>query len=208
MIKKILKFVFPLDYLTPKFITTVGGALAVSGAASAVGGMAAAGEAGRAAGAATEAEERMFQQGRADLAPFREAGLSAIGRYQDLLKDPSKITETPGYQFRLQEGLEGIGAVKGMQGKLFSGETGKKLTEYGQQYATSELDRALSREYNLANIGASAAAGQATQAGYAGQTLADIQMQRGQQTASAYGQIGGGLGDVLGAKGYASFLEN
>jgi len=215
MIKKILSILFPYSFsssgntITKQagFITTVAGALAVAGGAQAIGGIASAGAAERGADKATAAQREMFDIGRADLTPFREAGLSAIGRYQDLLRDPSKIRETPGYGFRLQEGLKGVAGVKGMQGKLFSGEAGKELTQYGQEYATSELDKALSREYNMVQVGANAAAGSATQAGYAGQSLANIEMQRGAAVGSAYGQIAQGLGGIGSAKGYAKFLE-
>lgn len=208
MIKKILSLLFPIEYLTPKFIGTgVAGAIVGAGATEAIGGVLTGLTAAGAGGAATGVSREMYEQGRADLAPFREAGLGAIGRYQELLRDPSKVKETPGYQFRMEEGLEGVMRKGAAGGKLFSGETGKGLVEFGQQYATSEYDKALQREFSLAQMGATAASGQAQQAGTAGQTLANIQMQQGQQVGSAYGTIASGMGDVLGGKGYAEFLE-
>ncbi len=192
IIKKILKALFPYSWsgdgsgnTKQDGFISLGAGLAIAGAATAAGGMAAAG-----------AAEKGTRQARADLAPFKEAGLGALGRYEELLRDPSRVRETPGYQFRLQEGLEGVMGRGSAVSKLFSGETGKGLMEYGQQYATAEYDKSLQREFSLAQMGQASAAGQAQ----AAQTGAG-------QVASAYGQIGEGLGGMGSAYSFGKYLE-
>lgn len=78
---------------------------------------------------ATRAQERMFDRqleflregretARADLQPFREAGVSALGQFQEILRDPSALAEDPGLQFLQQQGqrqVESSGAARGMQ---------------------------------------------------------------------------------------------
>lgn len=192
MIKKILKVLFPYSWsgdgagITKQDgFLSIGAGLAMGGVANIVTGVMAAGESRRGAAEA-----------RASLDPFRTAGLDAIGRYQDLLRDPSSIRETPGYQFRLEEGLEGVMRKGSAVGKLFSGEAGKALTTFGQEYATAEYDKALQREQGLMGIGLQAAGG-----------MAGVTMQGSQGVQSAYGQMGQGLGTVGSAGAYGRYLD-
>lgn len=60
--------------------------------------------------------------------------------------------KTPGYDFRLQQGLDAIEASEFSKRGLGSGAMAKRLTEYGQDYATNEYSNYLNR---LAGVGAS-----------------------------------------------------
>lgn len=62
--------------------------------------------------------------------------------------DYDAYTQSPGYEFRRQEGLKALEQSAAAKGGLFSGQTGKELERYGQGVATSEYDRYLDRLYN------------------------------------------------------------
>src|SRR5688572_19375469 len=53
-------------------------------------------------------QERMFDQNRADLAPFREQGVSALQTLAGQVNQP--FTQTPGYQFAFDEGRRAVDA--------------------------------------------------------------------------------------------------
>lgn len=159
---------------------------------------------------AKTAEERMFdknlalQQEQWDYQksinqPWMDAGKRGLSEYERLLQDPSSITKQPGYQFRLDQGLEGVTNSSAAAGTLLSGNTLKGLTEYGQNFATNEYQNVLNRYTNLANygVGGTAAAMGGSQ-GYAanlgnlytqqGQNLSNFYMNQGQIKANAANQ--------------------
>ena len=53
--------------------------------------------------------------------------------------------DTPGYKFRMQEGQKALEQSAAAKGQLFSGQTGKALQQYGQDYGTNEYDNYLAR---------------------------------------------------------------
>lgn len=68
------------------------------------------------------------------------------------------FTKTPGYDFRLGEGMDAIEAsVAGRRG-LNSGNAMKALTEYGQDYASGEFNNYLNRLTGMTGLGQSSAA--------------------------------------------------
>lgn len=85
-----------------------------------------------------------------DVKPFLMSGLE---EYQRLLQDPSSYKKTPGYQFRLQEGLKSIGIAGGEANQRnLSGAQLKAITGYAQDYATTDYDRALQRQAGLSEL--------------------------------------------------------
>lgn len=95
----------------------------------------------------------VYDQGMQVAQPYNQAGQAGLTGYQNLLQDPSQITNDPGYQFRLNQGSEAIRRDMAAAGLRGSGNEAIALTEYGQNYATSELDKALSRYTPLVNAG-------------------------------------------------------
>src|SRR6185312_6385947 len=55
-------------------------------------------------GRAIDAQKDATNQANALLAPYREAGVNALGRINGLMQNPSSITQDPGYQFGLNQG--------------------------------------------------------------------------------------------------------
>jgi hypothetical protein len=101
----------------------------------------------------------IYDTGRGDIEPYLGAGTTALDQYMGLMSDPSTIMDDPGAQFRLQQGEE---AVKrsleqaGYADPMGSGANPAWLTEYGQNYATQELDTALNRRKPIMDLGSQA----------------------------------------------------
>lgn len=89
------------------------------------------------------------------------------------------LRSTPGYEANFKEGARAANHMLASGGKLFSGDAGREMTRYGQQYA----DRIYGDQFNrLASI---AGAGQTatSQGGQAGQNYANQSGQAYQQNA-------------------------
>lgn len=121
------------------------------------------------------------------------------------------LENTPGYQFRLGEGLKALERSAASRGTLLTGGTLKGLERFGQNYASNEYGQRVGQLQNLAQLGYGAAGQQAglgsTYAGQAGTLLgnqagqaADLATQMG--NAQAGGTLAGsqawqqGLGGV------------
>lgn len=101
--------------------------------------------------------KRQYDLGRADLAPYRDAGYTALGQLgtgtqtggdfnrsfglADFVKDP-------GYAFRQQEGQRGVEASAAARGGILSGGALKALSRYNQDYASGEYGAAYGRFNN------------------------------------------------------------
>jgi hypothetical protein len=110
-------------------------------------------------------QERMFNQTRSDMEPWRATGANTLatlagrlpaltGRFsqQDFANAPGRFTMAdfqadPGYQFRLAEGEKAINRAGAARGLWDSGGTLKALTRYGQGLASDEFGNAYNR-YN------------------------------------------------------------
>jgi len=91
---------------------------------------------------------KMYEQNRADIAPWREAGSNAVKTLLDKINaGPGSYTESPGYQFRLGEGLKSIDRTAAAKGGALSGSAIKAAQRYAQDYATNDYDNYLSRYY-------------------------------------------------------------
>jgi hypothetical protein len=135
----------------------------------------------------------------ARLAPWTDVGQNALRMYNvemGLEARPDNyqgFTATPGYDFRMQQGMDAVqGSVAARQG-LLSGAALKGVQEFGQNLGTQEYSNYLARLRDMAGFGQSAAAGQgATSQGYAGQM--------GQNTVAG----GNAMAQGIGAAGNAS----
>jgi len=175
-----------------------GAVAAIAGGASIASGImgsSAASKAGRyqrqAAQIAAETQLKMYEQGRKDIAPWREAGARALGTLEEMIAaGPGEFTEDPGYRFRLSEGEKAINRLAAARGGYFGGATGKALTRYGQEYATGEYQNFLNRYYqrlapyqSLAGVGQTSAGLTAQLGQQAGGRIGEYQMAAGQARA-------------------------
>lgn len=86
--------------------------------------------------------------------PYQGFGGKRVNAWDKLLSDPSSITSNPGYQFRRQQGREGLENSAAARGGLLSGNALRGINEYEQDYASNEYDKALNREATGAQFGA------------------------------------------------------
>lgn len=91
-----------------------------------------------------------------DYKPYLMKGLEG---YQQLLDDPGSYKKSPGYQFRLQEGLKSVGVADGeVNQRNLSGSQLKAIARYSEDYATTDYDRALQRYAGMAGLSQGVAA--------------------------------------------------
>jgi hypothetical protein len=185
----------------------------------------------RAAQQAADVQERMYQQSREDLAPFRDTGVTALGRYGDLLgmRGPEAYqaalqgyTQSPFLARMVNDTVGAVDASRAARGGLFSGATAQEIGDRTGQLYLGDYNNYLSRLGGLVdtgqnaaaqtgNLGANAAAGQANAYMAAGNARAQGYINQGNsitnalnQGAQLYGAYQGGWFDkpTTGAPNY------
>lgn len=136
----------------------------------------------------------MYDDARADMAPWRDHGIEAIRSLWSKVKDgPGDFQASPSYQFVLDEGTKALDRSAAARGALGTGAHSKDLMRFGQGQASKEYDNFLTRYYqSLAPLQSMAGLGQtatgATQ--QAGMNMANqsgnILMNSGNARASMY----------------------
>ncbi len=138
----------------------------------------------------------MYQQNRADQAPYRQAGVGALNRLVDLTT-PGKQFDTalldPGYQFRLSEGEKGINRMAAGRGSFDSGATLKALNRYNQDYATGEYGNVFNRNALLAGVGQTATNATGNYGANAANSISGNQIGAGNARASGYVGVGNAI---------------
>lgn len=167
---------------------------------------------------ATGELRRQYDETGQVLKPWVTAGTKALGTLQEKVQaGPGAFTASPGYQFRLGEGMRAIEQSAAARGKQLSGQTMMGLQEYGQGMATMEYDKFLNQYYqsltpfeSLSSAGLNAAA----RTGQAGQAMASniAQIETGTANAIAQGllQSASAQGSYMtsGAAGAGNALQN
>lgn len=163
----------------------------------------------KAAGAQTDATNasnallwNMYNQNRADLEPWRQAGIGGLGNLVNLTtpgKQFDQMALDPGYQFRYDEGMKQLENQLRAAGKFYSGDALKAGQQYGQGFASNEFGNVFNRNAALAGLG---------------QTATNTGVSAGQNTANQMGQnlLGAGnaraSGYVGGANAISGSLSN
>ena len=144
----------------------IGGAVIGAGA-SIIGGNKAAKAQKQASDQATQVQreqnaeaKRQYEQNRADLTPFRDAGYKALGQISQGTQPGaefnrnfalSDFNKDPGYQFRMDEGQHALESSAAARGGILSGGALKAIARYGQDYASGEYGAAYNRFNNNKN---------------------------------------------------------
>lgn len=112
-------------------------------------------------------QRRQYDQTRADYAPWRAAGESALARLTNEMKEgaTTAYTKSPSYDFRLSEGVKAAERSAAARGRLGSGATMKAVQRYGEGLASADYGDWWNRNAGLAGVGqqatnATAAAGE------------------------------------------------
>jgi len=132
--------------------------------------------------------------------PFVDIGTGALPGLTEAIDKPftaEEMMQDPGYQFRLEEGIKGIESSAAARGMQLSGRTLKGVGRYAQDYASGEFQQAYGRRQqgisnlmNLALMGQSAAAGQATAGQAMGGSVTAAMGEAGRAQAGMYSDIG------------------
>jgi hypothetical protein len=137
--------------------------------------------------------------------------------YGELMQkfDPSSVQTDPGFDFRLNKGLQALERAGAAKGSGIGGGALKAITEYAQDYSSGEYDKAYARQFNtfqadqanrynklasLAGIGQTAA----NQIGTAGQSYANNVGQIGMNTAASLGDLAAQAANARASAGVAS----
>lgn len=222
----------------------IGGAAVIGGVTSYLGAQAQADAAGQAADAQRQANEQSiaFQKSMFDKQielqkPWYDVGVRALPQLEAqanampaAFTGKVDLTQDPGYQFRLSEGLKALDRTASARGGLLSGGALKAAAQYGQEMGSQEYGNAYSRAldiynanvareatgYNrlasLAGVGQTTAGNLAGQAGALGQNVGNTYQATGASTAnsllaqgnaraSQYSAIGSAIGGAAGAYG-------
>ena len=139
--------------------------------------------------AALQMQRDMYRQSRDDLKPWRKKGEWALSELkQQLLAGPGNFKASPGYKFRLNEGIKSLDRSAAARGRLLSGAQDQALIDYGQAMGSNEYQNFLNQYYNaLTPYQSLAGLGQTT----AGQTA-----QVGQNTANSLANIYANMGNT------------
>ena len=176
-------------------------------------------------------QKQIYEQQRADFAPYRESGTANLnqlntllgiggntgaadyGRFRtaDFTPEMFKAGMDPGYAFRLNEGLKAVDRQAAARGGLISGNALKASQMYGQEAASQEYGNAFNRYQTirgntLSPFQTGAAAGQSA-AAMQGQATANYGSAGAQALGAnnaAYGAFGQGASGAYGAAGGAA----
>lgn len=160
---------------------------------------------------------KQYEQVRTDQAPYRETGTAALARLAGGTAPGGEYTRSfgmsdyqadPGYQFRLQQGEQGIQRAASARGGQYSGATLKALAnfnsglasqEYGNAYSRFNTDQTtrFNRDASLAGIGQTAN----TAIGNAGSSSTNAITSAGATNAANQGQYLQNAGEAR-ASGY------
>ena len=157
---------------------------------------------------ARDLERGYTEESLSEIAPWREAGTRGLAEFEKMIfEGPGEMTEDPGYQFELSEGLKAFRRGASAKGTLGSGAHAKELVRYGQGLASKRYDQFLNRyRARLGDFGQLVGMGQrATEFGAGlrertGQRAGAHQQDIGAARASGYANISntisGGLRDI------------
>ena len=121
--------------------------------------------------------------------PFAQYRSGYAAQLSNLLSNPNTVSQTPGYQFNLAQGLQAQQAQQAAQGRLVSGGALLQGQQYGQQLAGQTYQQQLQNLASLSGATQSPATGATAQAGLTAGQLGGYL--GGAQS------IAGGLGGVI-----------
>lgn len=154
--------------------------------------------------------------------PFLEGGYAATNRLLDLLGlskntgaqgfgslntpfsfTPADLTQTPGYQFQLQQGQEALDRKAAAGGGFYSGAALKAATGFNQNLASTTFDNEYNRAFNAYQTNRANTLNPLQALAGQGQTAATTSGNIQQNTGNALANLYTGLGNARGAAAIA-----
>lgn len=168
----------------------IGGAIV-----GAIGSNSAAKKQSKATQAGIASNEALAREGMEQLAPYREAGATALGGISSMVNDPTQALQgiAQSQQFQDQLGLASRNAMRyasatGQGGGLQSSGTSNQLAMLAPQLQNQIYQQQLQNKFNLANLGLGAA--QQTAAGLGSLGQAQLSAMQNMGAAQAQGAMG------------------
>ena len=155
---------------------------------------------------ALTANQAMFDETKQNLNPFIQGGTTAFNQLANMANtgDMSKFYTSPGYQFRLDQGMKGMQNSAAGRGILNSPRTLQALNDYAQNMASGEYQNYFQNMFNLGQQGQQGANSLGQFAGQLSglnsglyQNLGSIYNQKNQATGLSNQGILGGLAGLL-----------
>lgn len=160
--------------------------------------------------------------------PYRAAGEKGLSAMDKLLYGGYDMKESPSAQYALTQGNRALTRQMAARGNLGGGTAAQRLSELSSGIAASDYNNRYNQLLNAIQTGSGAVAGtgnagtvfgnqlqsganaQGNFATNAGNNLANIAMNQGQQTASLYGGLGGAVGNTASTalKAYQTYNNN
>lgn len=171
---------------------------------------------------ALEFQKQAYEETQKRWEPYRAFGERGLSAMDKLLYGGYDMRESPSAQYALTQGTRALSRQLAARGNLGGGTAAQRLGELSSGIAASDYNTRYNQLLNAIQTGTGAVAGTGAagttlggqmQAGAsnlgniatgAGNTLADIAMIKGQQTASLYSGLGGASANTASAalKGY------
>lgn len=155
-------------------------------------------------------QEEALRQAKKQYKPYAQLGRDSLGLISRLYglddgtADMSAFTASPDYQFRLQQGADALQGAAAARGGLFSGATGKALTDFNQNTAAQEFNNYVNRLFGMTNTGqfgaagiSNAALGKANNMGSIYQNMGNNQANNIMNQANAYGSLADGVASAV-----------
>lgn len=118
------------------------------------------------------------------------------------LRNPSQIMDLPGVQFQYEQGETALeNMLSKTTGGGVSGAGMKAATRYGQNFAATQIDQALSRLFPFINLESTARGNLVNLATGRGQTLSDLRMRGAGGQSAAIGQAGANVANIQNVAG-------
>lgn len=177
-------------------------------------------------------QKQMYEQSRADFAPYRESGTANLNELNTLLGiggntgaadygrfKTADFTPTdfaagidPGYGFRVREGLKAVDRQAAARGGLISGNALKATQAFGQEAASQEYNNAFNRFQTIRGntiqpfqMGAAAGQSAAAMQGQSNLNFGTAGANTASANNAAYGQFGQGASGAYGTLGTGTY---
>lgn len=152
---------------------------------------------------AQQAADQAYQRNQQNMQPYLTAGNNAVGQMQQLNRgDFSSFTQSPDYQFAMQQGLQGLDRSAAARGNLYGGGHSADVLNYASGLANQNYGNYYNRLAGLAGMGQNAAASlTGNNNGYAQNTAQNAQSNASNNNA-LYGMISGTANNLIGNSGW------
>jgi hypothetical protein len=155
---------------------------------------------------ATKTQEQNYQTGLGLLSPYITGGDTALGYQLGALGLPGGVSksdalnafrDSPGYQWALGQGLNGVQTSAAANGSLFSGGTLKDLNNYASGMADQTFNNWLGNVGNIAGSGRSAAGSAVDLGSNTANNLSSLALANGSNAVSGGNTLSGALNSGL-----------